>query len=266
MPPAATVDANSYVVDDNTLERIHAALNHAVRSQADNPLLHMARVLRSERQVQLAVESRARAQHEAETAVQSGGDGEEAGTSAQGALCPVVPQTVEELEAVLRGAGIDIAQWGTGNAKATSHLLGEIRAHESVLCRPPGGGAGAAAAVRRVVHTVVVDLCYRGRVLVETHTELDGQTRQRFELLSGKVRWHSGEGWQQAVRRAIGGALSLDITEFTLHEESCVAESGTYPSRSYPGLLCQRTRHRVQATLHLLGPTLTLTLILMLHI
>ena len=248
-PSAAAHDAAPYVIEDDTLERVHEALNHAVRSRAENPLLHMARVLRSGRQAQLAVESRARAKQEAEAAAQGSGDGEEAGASAQGAaLVTVVPLTVEELEGVLRAAGIDIAQWGTGNAKATSHLLGEIRAHESVLCRPPGGG-GAREAVRRVVHTVVVEFRFRGRVLVETHHELDGRTRQRFELLSGKVRWHSGEGWQQAARRAIGSALSLDITTFTLHEESCVTESGTYPSRAYPGLLCQRTRYRVQATL-----------------
>jgi len=44
-PPAATHDAAPYVVDDGTLERIHDALNHAVRSRAANPLLHMAKVL-----------------------------------------------------------------------------------------------------------------------------------------------------------------------------------------------------------------------------
>ena len=223
-------DAAPYVVDELTLERINEALNHAVRSRAENPLLHMARVLRSGRQAQLAVESRARAKQEAEAAAQGSGDGEEAGASAQGAaLVTVVPLTVEELERILRAAGIDISQWGTGNAKATSHLLGEIRAHESVLCRPPGGG-GARAAVRRVVHTVVVEFRFRGRLLVETHHELDGRTRQRFELLSGKVRWHSGEGWQQAARRAIGSALSLDITTFTLHEGSWLANPNPNPT------------------------------------
>ena len=35
-----------------TLERVHAALNHAVRRKAENPLLHMARLLRSERQAE----------------------------------------------------------------------------------------------------------------------------------------------------------------------------------------------------------------------
>ena len=149
---------------DATLELINEALNHAVRSRAENPLLHMARVLRSGRQAQLAVESRARAKQEAEAAAQGIGEGDEAGGSSQGAtLVTVVPLTVEELEKILRAAGIDITQWGTGNAKATSHLLGEIRAHESVLCRPPGGG-GARAAVRRVVHTVVVEFRFRGRL------------------------------------------------------------------------------------------------------
>ena len=102
---------------------------------------------------------------------------------------------MQELKAILREAAIDMSLWGTANAKAVSHLLGEIRAHESVL-RKLGNGGG----VRRVVHTVVVEFYFRGRLLVETHHELDGRTRQRFELLSGKVRWHSGEGWQHASR------------------------------------------------------------------
>ena len=159
----AHFDAKAFMARDNTMNRIHAALNHAVRSQAENPLLHMARVLRSERRVQLAAESRARERAEAEAAAQRSGDGEAAGESERDALHPVVPQTVQELEAVLREASIDLSQWGTGNAKAVSHLLGEIRAHESVLCRPPGGG-GARAAVRRVVHTVVVEFRFRGRL------------------------------------------------------------------------------------------------------
>ena len=109
---------------DATLELINEALNHAVRSRAENPLLHMARVLRSGRQAQLAVESRARAKQEAEVAAQGIGEGDEAGGSSQGAtLVTVVPLTVEELEKILRTAGIDISQWGTANAKATSHLL-----------------------------------------------------------------------------------------------------------------------------------------------
>ena len=63
---------------DATLQLINEALNHAVRSRAENPLLHMARVLRSGRQAQLAVESRARAKQEAEAAAQGIGDGDEA--------------------------------------------------------------------------------------------------------------------------------------------------------------------------------------------
>ena len=80
-PSAAAHDAAPYVIEDDTLERVHEALNHAVRSRAENPLLHMARVLRSGRQAQLAVESRARAKQEAEAAAQGSGDGEEAGCS-----------------------------------------------------------------------------------------------------------------------------------------------------------------------------------------
>ena len=38
-----------------------------------------------------------------------------------------------------------------------------------------------------------------------------------------------------------------------LQTSSVVTERGVYPSRAYPGLLCERTRHRVQATL--LDPT-----------
>ena len=226
---------NAHPIEAHTVERIHAALNHAVRNRADNPLLHMSRVLRSERHAELAA-NRERTRLEAEA-----GEPEEAGPSDQ----TLRPQSVQELKAILREAAIDMSLWGTENAKAVSHLLGEIRAHESVL-RKLGGGGG----VRRVVHTVVVEFYFRGRLLVETHHELDGRTRQRFELLSGKVRWHSGEGWQQAARRAIRAALALDITQFTLHEDTVVTEHGVYPSRSFPGLLCDRTRHRVQATLH----------------
>ena len=217
-------------VETYALERIHAALNHAVRNRVENPLLHMSRVLRSKRHAELAA-NRERTQLETEAT-----EREEAGPSDH----TLRPQSVQELKAILREAVIDMSLWGTANAKAVSHLLGEIHAHESVL-RKLGGGGG----VRRVVHTIVVEFYFRGRVLVETHHELDGRTRQRFELLSGKVRWHSGEGWQQAARRAIRAALSLDITQLTLHEDTIVTEQGIYPSRSFPGLLCDRTRHRV---------------------
>ena len=48
--------------------------------------------------------------------------------------------TIGELKAILREAAIDMSLWGTANAKAVSHLLGEIRAHESVLRKLSNGG------------------------------------------------------------------------------------------------------------------------------
>lgn len=109
----------------------------------------------------------------------------------------LVPSSEEELSKLLRDGGVDLTGWGAAGHKSVRHLLAEMEATECMLRRraeQPGG-------LLRVLSRVDVQLYLRGRVLVETHTQMGGRTVQRFRLLS--VRLRLGEEWHVAIRRVL---------------------------------------------------------------
>ena len=100
---------------------------------------------------------------------------------------------------------------GVPSALTIRHLWAQLGAREALLLREPGG------ALRLELRLVEVELHFRGRVLVETHREVDGRTHRRFALLSGRVR--AAEPWRDAVARAVRGALRLDAAQYTVHHD-----------------------------------------------
>ena len=90
----------------------------------------------------------------------------------------------------------------------TIHLW-RSRAREALLLREPGG------ALRLELRSVEVEF-HRGRVLVETHREVDGRTHPRFALLGPR---RAAEPWRDAVARAVRGALRLDAAQYTVHHD-----------------------------------------------
>ena len=153
---------------------------------------------------------------------------------------PITTPTAERLQSVLRAAGVDLSLWGTTSALTIRHLWAQLGAREALLLREPGG------ALRLELRSVEVELHFRGRVLVETHREVDGRTHPRFALLSGRVR--AAEPWRDAVARAVRGALRLDAAQYTVHhdgdgDDADAGGGGTgrpppAESREFPGLPC----------------------------
>ena len=96
--------------------------------------------------------------------------------------------SLSELRDELQRASVDTSEWGVGSAKSIDHLWKEIEANESSLHRTQDGR------LRRALEFVEVELSYNGRILIETHHEVDGRVRQKFCPLSQKMR--AGEDWQ----------------------------------------------------------------------
>jgi hypothetical protein len=139
------------------------------------------------------------------------------------------PHSVDELSALLRAANVDVSAWGSGKAKSVALLLEELRHGDSTLLRTSEG------ALLRVVEYVKVELMLRGRVLVETHQDMNGSLRERFILLSEKMK--PREEWRPAVVRGIFEELELDEATFTIDEASASAETVTKSAVSYPDVM-----------------------------
>ena len=97
------------------------------------------------------------------------------------------PSSVDDLSRLLRQSGLDLSSWGVAGSKSVRHLLAEINATECTLRQPQADGTGARPLLRTLTR-VDIELHLRGRVLVETHTQVGGRTLQRFKLLSVRLR------------------------------------------------------------------------------
>ena len=84
----------------------------------------------------------------------------------------LVITTEEDLVQQLKHAQVDMADWGSGNAKKATDLLVELTKEECYL-------SSDASKLLRVLKYIEIELRYQSKVLVETHQELrDGRTRQ----------------------------------------------------------------------------------------
>ena len=246
--------ARKYLERHDILNVLHGALNHAVLTRADQPLVHIAKLLRNHtysRGRAAAAPGDADAATTA-TAVATTTTAPPADPEAPPTPMPITTPTAERLQSVLRAAGVDLSLWGTTSALTIRHLWAQLGAREALLLREPGG------ALRLELRSVEVELHFRGRVLVETHREVDGRTHPRFALLSGRVR--AAEPWRDAVARAVRGALRLDAAQYTVHhdgdgDDADAGGGGTgrpppAESREFPGLPCAHETLRVAATVH----------------
>ena len=247
--------ARKYLERHDILNVLHGALNHAVLTRADQPLVHIAKLLRNHTYSRgraaaapADADAATTATAIATTTAAPPADPEAPPT----APMPITTPTAERLQSVLRAAGVDLSLWGTTSALTIRHLWAQLGAREALLLREPGG------ALRLELRSVEVELHFRGRVLVETHREVDGRTHPRFALLSGRVR--AAEPWRDAVARAVRGALRLDTAQYTVHhagdgDDADAGGGGTgrpppAESREFPGLPCAHETLRVAATVH----------------
>ena len=238
-------EIRSYLSSHQVLNLVHRALNMAVRDRAPNPLLHMARSLRNEWElnhaagqqqmfschdlmapssVDVSPESaaapnapaiaHARAESPALPASLSNADSPSSAmepaaktwlqsASGEGRLeLLAAPSEASQLRALLSEGGVDTSEWGSSHgmpqlsaARSVCHLLAELKAGESSLCRAEDGGG-----LRRIVSFCEVELRLRGRVLVLTHEEVD---RACTALCAASAQLRAGEVWQDAARRAL---------------------------------------------------------------
>jgi len=190
---------------------------------------------------------------------------------AQGAArpAPAFPSP-SELEAWLRGRGVDNRGWGSGASKSLRNLFDEVAAGESVLFEtgPAEAAAAASGALRRVEVVSLTLACPPPppspsppsppssppspppglpMVLVEVSQVLpDGRARARGLVPLGE-KMRAGEGWQEAalrgVREELGSAaaaaagLSSSAPLVALDPESHALSVGPVrDAASYPGL------------------------------
>ena len=172
MDPA---EVKAFLTEHRVLQSIHSALTDAVRVRAPDPLLHMAKVLRAQASLPSALES------------------ESAGVAMPAvegdvALQPLDVRTPQQLHSLLTKAGIDLRSWGGAKAQAPADLWHEVSARTALLCRASDGK------LWYVCSYVEVEIVHHGRILVQTHVQSAGRTRQRFVLPSTAVRL--GEEWE----------------------------------------------------------------------
>jgi len=130
---------------------------------------------------------------------------------------PAALRDAEALRALLGAHGVATAAWGAGTSKSVEDLLEEIRQRETrlVLLPPPPAGGGPPALLR-LLTTLNVFVSAAGapdgRVLCEECQTLpDGRQRRRGLPLSEKMI--AGEGWRDALRRAVAEELGTALPD-----------------------------------------------------
>ena len=237
----------AFFTEHAVLQRISNGISDAVRVQAANPLVHIAAYLRESlppAPMLTVVSPTAMPTAAAPASVMQSASHPRSfadtapSTSTEASVMPpatgggrLVPSSEEELSRLLRDAGVDLSVWGVAGSKGVRHLLAEIEATECSLRQQAEGSE-----LLRELMRVDVQLHLRGRVLVETHTQMGGRTVQRFKLLS--VRMRSSEEWQAAVRRVLRGLLRGAPPA---HPPPCGASVVYSPCERSPSVLCPPT-------------------------
>lgn len=136
----------------------------------------------------------------------------------------------DDLAAWLKAAGIDISNWGQGNAKSVADLWLEYASGESVFDDAPPA---------RVVAVAQVIIRRGDAVLLEIAQEFaDGRRRERLRPPSEKLK--RGEEPLAAALRCLSEELGLSARDVVI-ENARPSTVQTVDSPSYPGL---PTRYR----------------------
>lgn len=141
--------------------------------------------------------------------------------------------------------GLDIQQYGVGNAKTIASLRDEVSKGETTLILEDN------VPVRSVSVVSVLLKNASGQTLVEERQVFpDGRERCRGLPLSEKML--RGEEWLEAAYRGIQEELGTVLTsesQVILKEETHFTEFEQNYSKSYPGLLTKYTLHRIQGSI-----------------
>lgn len=145
--------------------------------------------------------------------------------------------SAQALVAWLVAQGIDISQWGRGDAKAVAHLWHELRHGDTrIQAAPP----------LRLVDVAQILIRRGDAVLVESIQEFgDGQRRFRSQPPAEKMRRR--ETYLDAARRCLQEELGIAPQQATFDAATYRQIEVTGDSPSYPGLPTRYTFHRMEA-------------------
>ncbi len=151
------------------------------------------------------------------------------------------------LKKQLEAAGINTAEWGTGQAKTLEHLQKEIESGETILV------TGEKCELLRKVVVGGADIYYKSpdgkryRLKEDRQVFKDGRERRRDLGQAVSEKMKPDEDPKEAIIRGIQEELGIS-GEITLTEIGTDYQIITSPS--YPGLQSQYIRHRFQAVLN----------------
>lgn len=154
--------------------------------------------------------------------------------------------TLHELSQKLNGAGIDVSEWGKGQAKTLAHLLEEIDNRETVLV------TGEQGELLRKVVVATADIFYvspdgkKYRLKEDRQIFKDGRERKRNLRQSLSEKMKLGEDPKDAIVRGVREELNIQ-GEIFLTEKS--VDKLLLSSPSYPGLQSQYIKHNFETTL-----------------
>lgn len=151
-----------------------------------------------------------------------------------------------ELKKQLEDSGIDISQWGKGEAKTIEHLKCEIDRGESVLKKDETG-----TLVRRVsiVGANIYHISKNGKrycLIEDRQIFIDGRERRRDYGHAVSEKMKPGEDPKDAIVRGIQEELGIDGV---IDPQKTWEDEKISLSRSYPGLVSNYIRYEFEVIL-----------------
>ena len=160
---------------------------------------------------------------------------------------PVEFDDEEDFARWLDEHGLDVSNFGRGEAKTVRHLFDEVRGGKCTL------GLCDGSVVRSVVNTQI-KLRHGYKILVEKMQLLeDGRKRVRKDGNRGLlivVKNRPAEGWRDAARRGLQDELNLRAEQVDLCDEGSIERKNrTVDSPSFPGVATTYTETHCDARL-----------------
>ena len=149
----------------------------------------------------------------------------------------LMPETIVELQELLRRHGLDSDKYATGKAKTLDHLLHEVRSGECSLFLEEG-------VLIRGVELVGLNITRGNQVLEELFQEFyEGQRRRTRKLdASAGEKMKPGETPEKAVKRLVKEEFPILLSSLgTLSRGDDISRGAE--SLSYPGLVTKYTIH-----------------------
>lgn len=162
--------------------------------------------------------------------------------------CFFRPRSIDELTSYLKSEGIQLDNWGTGNAKTVANLFRELSEGEVFLVKTPEGLVRKLAAANVRVYFQEAN----GQVLYlkeQKQIFKDGRERIRDHMTwSIAEKIHPGEDILAAVKRALQEELNITDEIVLIGKGRTVNNVNSF---SYPGIKSQYVSHAFEAFLSL---------------